>query len=89
MTLFNRDPYSCHDASELQQWVAMLQEMLLAQKEISRLSREQGDLLKLANQDQGDQLECLQQQVKLLRQRLDQYEVAFSAEYHNHVRRLN
>ncbi|MBD2704164.1 hypothetical protein IC229_26205 [Spirosoma sp. BT702] len=89
MTLYNRNPYECNDLDELREWVARLKESASILREIDRHLREMNDLLYQTNTEQGYLIDAQKEQINLLREKLAQYEIAFSVEHYNHVCRLN
>ena len=89
MTLFNLNPYECNDLDTLREWVVMLREMTINLQGMDKCGRKISDLLYQVNDEQGEANKLLKEQNRLLKQRLSEYEIAFSAEHHNHVRRLN
>jgi hypothetical protein len=73
----------------LQEWVSLLQQMVVNLQGMDKSSHKIGDLLYRVNEKQGEQIALLKEQNELMKARLKQYEVAFSAEHFNDVRRLN
>ena len=89
MTLFNRDPNDCSNLDELRQWVNTLQELVYAQKEISRIREEQNQMLIEANDKQGREIWLLDHLIAGLKERIAEYETLFSIKSHSSVVRMN
>ncbi|GAB2554457.1 hypothetical protein [Spirosoma areae] len=82
MTLFNVNPYECNDIDTLREWVVLLREMTINLKGMGDSGLKVQDMLYQVNVAQGEQ-------IALLKARITQYQVAFSAQSCNDVRRLN
>ncbi|QMW02712.1 hypothetical protein [Spirosoma foliorum] len=90
------DPRDCYDFETLWQWVEELQGLATVQQELVTCSNKQcevADRLYRQLDEKATLLEekaaLLSEKMELLIERLVQYEVAFSGEFINDVRRLN
>ncbi|MVM36221.1 hypothetical protein GO755_39795 [Spirosoma sp. HMF4905] len=90
------NPRDCYDFETLWQWVEDLQELATVQRELVTCSNKQCDVADKLYRQLDEKVTLLEQKAALLSEKLDllleriaQYEVAFSAEFINDVRRLN
>ncbi|RAI76824.1 hypothetical protein HMF3257_26415 [Spirosoma telluris] len=71
------------------EWVADLQELATVQRELVLCSRKQVEIGDKLFAHLEEKLDLLEQKAALLSERIAQYEIAFSAQAVNDVRRLN
>ncbi|WP_020599878.1 hypothetical protein [Spirosoma panaciterrae] len=83
------NPYDCDDVDLLREWIVELQQLATLLREMVHCSRKQIEAEEQITSLNERKATALEEMVMLLKQRISQYEIAFSAEHYNHVRRLN